>query len=77
MFGHGRKYLTALIEIDNDTVSTGHAQQCSLYRLKLTENARIVDLIKSRSIVRMGACVLIKSRAFAFYPRRSTPRGGR
>jgi long-chain acyl-CoA synthetase len=33
VFGHGRKYLTALIEIDNDTVSDWARSNNVLYRI--------------------------------------------
>jgi len=49
VFGHGRKYLTALIEIDADTVSDWARSNNVPYTgfTSLAENAKIVELIRS------------------------------
>lgn len=49
VFGHGRKYLTALIEIDTDTVSDWARSNNVPYTgfTSLAESARIVELVKS------------------------------
>ncbi len=49
VFGHGRKYLTALIEIDGDTVADWARSHNVPYTgfTSLAENARIVELIRS------------------------------
>ena len=78
VFGHGRKYLTALIEIDFDTVADWARSHDVTYTgfTSLAQNRAVDGLIKARDRQgqRASSRASSRSRRSASCPRRSIPR---